>query len=102
RPAMIEIFILSLHDALPISFGDLDMLLRQFVEESRGDGRLPQAMNAAVRNEPDVQVFLRAGQAHIGQSTLLLQAGPAPFVQRPRSEEHTSELQSRENLVCRL
>src|SRR5690606_40155355 len=23
-------------------------------------------------------------------------------VQRPRSEEHTSELQSRENLVCRL
>src|SRR5207302_10942570 len=24
------------------------------------------------------------------------------FHQRPRSEEHTSELQSRENLVCRL
>src|SRR6266511_1024181 len=28
-------------------------------------------------------------------------AGPAGAV-RPRSEEHTSELQSRENLVCRL
>src|SRR5207302_8685175 len=28
---------------------------------------------------------------------------PVPFVQRrARSEEHTSELQSRENLVCRL
>src|SRR5690606_41443881 len=24
------------------------------------------------------------------------------FIQMPRSEEHTSELQSRENLVCRL
>src|SRR5215475_15317677 len=29
--------------------------------------------------------------------------GPAlPCRRRPRSEEHTSELQSRENLVCRL
>src|SRR5690606_39530682 len=27
---------------------------------------------------------------------------PAPRPCRPRSEEHTSELQSRENLVCRL
>src|SRR5690606_41262511 len=26
----------------------------------------------------------------------------APTCSRPRSEEHTSELQSRENLVCRL
>src|SRR5690606_41329662 len=27
---------------------------------------------------------------------------PAPIRDRARSEEHTSELQSRENLVCRL
>ena len=27
---------------------------------------------------------------------------PAPAVQQPRSEEHTSELQSHLNLVCRL
>src|SRR5690606_40730493 len=36
---------------------------------------------------------------------LLLQLNPAPFSFRIillRSEEHTSELQSRENLVCRL
>src|SRR5690606_41751682 len=35
----------------------------------------------------------------------LLSAGPddpAPDTTVPRSEEHTSELQSRENLVCRL
>src|SRR5690606_39716602 len=29
-------------------------------------------------------------------------AGVVLIRQRPRSEEHTSELQSRENLVCRL
>src|SRR5436309_10504320 len=28
--------------------------------------------------------------------------GPGPSSRRVRSEEHTSELQSRENLVCRL
>src|SRR5690606_18724603 len=31
-----------------------------------------------------------------------LQASAGAFDQRPRSEEHTSELQSRENIVCRL
>src|SRR5207302_2839771 len=31
-----------------------------------------------------------------------IRAVPLPVVARPRSEEHTSELQSRENLVCRL
>src|SRR5690606_41842068 len=31
-----------------------------------------------------------------------LSAGEADPQPRPRSEEHTSELQSRENLVCRL
>src|SRR6266511_1052935 len=42
--------------------------------------------------------------------SLFAQGGPragatldqVPFVHRERSEEHTSELQSRENLVCRL
>src|SRR5690606_41269207 len=41
--------------------------------------------------------------------TLYMERGPGaaqpsdePFTARERSEEHTSELQSRENLVCRL
>src|SRR5690606_40559401 len=33
--------------------------------------------------------------------TALITRPPRPMI-RPRSEEHTSELQSRENLVCRL
>src|SRR5690606_41121078 len=40
-----------------------------------------------------------AGQARID---LGLQQVVDTVVQRARSEEHTSELQSRENLVCRL
>src|SRR5690606_40490062 len=32
----------------------------------------------------------------------LVAVGMLGFVERSRSEEHTSELQSRENLVCRL
>src|SRR6266700_8288909 len=56
--ATTEIYTLSLHDALPISF---------YRDSTRG--------------------------AHLP---------PHPCRGRKRSEEHTSELQSRENLVCRL
>src|SRR5690606_40897039 len=47
------------------------------------------------------------GCRHLGGQTLVYLVGPDPVADlqgpRPdRSEEHTSELQSRENLVCRL
>src|SRR5690606_39873505 len=42
-----------------------------------------------------------AGRAGTGCSRRRGRSGRAP-ARRPRSEEHTSELQSRENLVCRL
>src|SRR5690606_40412484 len=64
----------------------------------------------------DDQAFLlRASGAHVGPymylgakhmvtgyDHLLFLAGVIFFLYRLRSEEHTSELQSRENLVCRL
>src|SRR2546430_12456784 len=37
-----------------------------------------------------------------GLAGALLGAGIAPIATAPRSEEHTSELQSQSNLVCRL
>src|SRR5690606_40856289 len=37
-----------------------------------------------------------------GPRTFTVSGGPTIFILDPRSEEHTSELQSRENLVCRL
>src|SRR5690606_41813764 len=44
---------------------------------------------------------LRPGRAKLGSSTL--SGGGTPWKSAgSRSEEHTSELQSRENLVCRL
>src|SRR2546427_6126899 len=76
--ATTEIYTLSLHDALPISSG------RQrpgAVERGRADrraGRPGAARHASTRG----------GGARRGA--------------RGRSEEHTSELQSQSNIVCRL
>ena len=65
-----------------LDFGDLDMGFRQFVEEARGDGRLPEAVDAAVGDEPDVAAALGAGDADIGEAAFFLEAGAAAFVQR--------------------
>src|SRR5256885_9737420 len=75
--ATTEIYTLSLHDALPISpVGRIPLLTR------RDEGR----------DEPT------------GLQEIPLQPGGdrATLLRRGRSEEHTSELQSPCNLVCRL
>src|SRR3712207_6977936 len=78
--ATTEIYTLSLHDALPISFGMLLLVRRP------GRRRL------------------RLGPLRLCLGLLRLR----PFLlrelpeRRVRSEEHTSELQSRQYLVCRL
>src|SRR2546426_3434758 len=69
--ATTEIYTLSLHDALPISFA------RQKYLQSRHPRRIAPAHDE----------HAHPGLPHAGQS---------------RSEEHTSELQSPCNLVCRL
>src|SRR2546429_6522311 len=80
--ATTEIYTLSLHDALPIWPG-LDRL--------RGDGMnhgVGFGIRSANTGEPGSR-NLHAWRAKIKDS-------------RGRSEEHTSELQSRLHLVCRL
>src|SRR5687768_17790384 len=53
----------------------------------------------AVRELPgQAQARLRAGRRHARRQALRFELGQAP----DRSEEHTSELQSRLHLVCRL
>src|SRR2546426_12649076 len=74
--ATTEIYTLSLHDALPIS------------RHSPGGGRLPAA--------PPVDWRPRGARHHPRGQGRRRQEGV------PRSEEHTSELQSPCNLVCRL
>src|SRR3712207_8266546 len=81
--ATTEIYTLSLHDALPIYHG----LLRR--------GRHPlYALDSPNRN-------LQIPQLPVSIEHEM----PTPFrevFERDRSEEHTSELQSRQYLVCRL
>src|SRR5690606_41315000 len=82
-PPTTELYTLSLHDALPISRIRVGIAGRPAGEL----GRVHRAeVDGVVRVEPE------AGQREAGVDA----AGP------DRSEEHTSELQSRENLVCRL
>src|SRR3989442_4525279 len=76
-PATTEIYPLSLHDALPISAG------ARARRDGPGAGRLP-------RTPSDRGGARRAPRAR--------QTPPRSL----RSAEHTSELQSRPHLVCRL
>src|SRR5690606_40966389 len=88
---------LSLHDALPIC---LAPRLRAFA---------PQAARHALASEPAAWRAPLAPQARARSAPLATEDGAggrardqrAPL-RGARSEEHTSELQSRENLVCRL
>src|SRR5947207_9819629 len=72
-PATPEIYTLSLHDALPIS--QVEVLADRLLEEDPPRDRLVE---------------------HLGERELGLHH------RELRSEEHTSELQSHSDLVCRL
>src|SRR3989442_7731608 len=80
--ATTEIYTLSLHDALPICFVQTD-----------GDPGM------AV-----VDLALDRDHVHDREDLVLLviRALDVPEIGEQRSEEHTSELQSRPHLVCRL
>src|SRR3989442_11127669 len=80
--ATTEIYTLSLHDALPISFCIPVLLI--YAVLPFGKGIIPANLDIGV-------LFVFA----IGSGT----TNSTPM---SRSEEHTSELQSRPHLVCRL
>src|SRR5207302_9221958 len=85
---------LSLHDALPISF--------TLVVLDPGHGGQDSGAMCGAIYEKDLTFDIaqrvdRLLQAQ-GLATLMTRVGESQI----RSEEHTSELQSRENLVCRL
>src|SRR5690606_40573936 len=80
------IYTLSLHDALPIcSFRVVPWNGKGFVADVPRPASDPDAHAARLGRAH------RAGDGRARRDRVLL-----------RSEEHTSELQSRENLVCRL
>src|SRR5687768_18207551 len=59
--------------------------------------------NGSVRLEPMIELAGRLGAASLatGHYARVVDDGGGPLL-APRSEEHTSELQSRLHLVCRL
>src|SRR5206468_8352657 len=96
-PTTTQIYSLSLHDALPISLG-FQPEHREFsahltlgrVKFPRPDAALTRALDSIKK---DAFGAMRVEAIHLFQSQLHPQG---------RSEEHTSELQSRSDLVCRL
>src|SRR5690606_40893133 len=93
---------LSLHDALPISF---DSLVAPTPSNEQAFEQLQQELQPgkpAVAPEPvpDIQPLeFNFEPAIAAAKTLPVEDTSAPAA-NSRSEEHTSELQSRENLVC--
>src|SRR5207302_9886929 len=90
-----ETFTLSLHDALPIS--------RRLISRQAGCATREQTAHperALERRARSAGIRFRV-QARISGQPKLARIALTSFGER-RSEEHTSELQSRENLVCRL
>src|SRR5690606_39856047 len=91
------IYTLSLHDALPI-FENVEILAKDslfiFIETTVDINNLPSLDGT----------FLYTDHIEFDTSTKLQKVALVTLVQDAyfRSEEHTSELQSRENLVCRL
>src|SRR5205085_8527908 len=94
-PPTSDIYTLSLHDALPISnsllkaappIGPSSMILSA---DAMREG-LPIPSRSHGRSKPGMRRFETENPV-----------SPA-FGFAPRSEEHTSELQSQSNLVCRL
>src|SRR5690606_41892906 len=93
---------LSLHDALPIYVFEethaqhlVGLVEHDGREGVEAEGAAAQVVHHAPRR-PDDHVQTAAQPAD------LLADGLAAVDGHHRSEEHTSELQSRENLVCRL
>src|SRR3712207_7654863 len=89
--ATTEIYTLSLHDALPIwvlGLGEGGAHGDDGGVAGGGEGRVGQA--------PEL------GEAAVAEDDLAVVVGDEDAVEGGRSEEHTSELQSRQYLVCRL
>src|SRR5690606_40327183 len=91
---------LSLHDALPISFGfrlGFSLLLALGFLSGAAPGLFLTL--ACLLGGLLFGLFLGQSSGRLGTPCLFRLL---PFDLLSRSEEHTSELQSRENLVCRL
>src|SRR5207249_6947972 len=97
-----QLYTHSLHDALPIltTFGcqmnEHDSERMKGMLESLGYTEAPS------RDEADLILFNTCSIREKADNRLVGHLGEAKRLKAERSEEHTSELQSRFELVCRL
>src|SRR5690606_42150038 len=91
---------LSLHDALPILYGHFDSRAALIAEVTRRAVEHTEAALAEVDLEGEADAAL--GRLLEATWRLTYRYGALVVAAEQRSEEHTSELQSRANLVCRL
>src|SRR5690606_41908324 len=96
-PATAALYHLSLHDALPIWAFEIPAF-----EELREEllGKVVGVVGAVAEVADVGADGGTVESADLGEGALAVLGGPAR--DPGRSEEHTSELQSRENPVCRL
>src|SRR5690554_3378522 len=98
-PATTEIYTLSLHDALPISSR---RIAASFSSSTSNAGSTPHSA-ALARRICAHRLWIVPMRAAFNSAWRCVQmASAALFPASARSEEHTSELQSRPHLVCRL
>src|SRR5690606_39542872 len=101
-PATTEMYTLSLHDALPIYLvGAEEDCLRGVALNQRIEG-FHYILGAVYYQQErwteaiqELEMVLQINPENQAAQALLVE------LRKARSEEHTSELQSRENLVCR-
>src|SRR5256886_10132707 len=94
--ATTEIYTLSLHDALPISRSNA--FTRTVTSSATGTTRsvVENGVRSVVGSADQIQLL------DTTQTDYTYGSGATASHARKRSEEHTSELQSQSNLVCRL
>src|SRR5690606_41833393 len=90
----------SLHDALPIFLAPASFVLKSSIRSLKVLSQLrrlrQQVSGRQVAQSPNSGSWSLMERSHLKRSFV------GSKRERRRSEEHTSELQSRENLVCRL
>src|SRR5690606_40581432 len=100
-PATHVLHTLSLHDALPISKSTSGSCRIKAL--SVVDIAIPYFLaNTVPVRPPELEINFKCAFVFFKHGRIMAEVKfPAPIIPT-RSEEHTSELQSRENLVCRL
>src|SRR5258706_11128252 len=98
--ATTEIYPLSLHDALPIS-PTRSSILAPILRARTNSSAFQEQLGRGLRRITGIGSLSPSISRPTSRSRRPLPISPR-IPLRPRSEEHTSELQSLTNLVCRL